>query len=89
MHPFHQAMRIRQEKINKEKKEAMTNRYQAYQTTPKNFGQIQDITSSDFFRDTQQHLRDMRKRELIQKRIHDTANKLNSHQLDNFIKATD
>ncbi len=89
MHPFWQSMKIRQEKINAEEDRIMKNDDLVRQrTSTKNFGQIQDITSSDFFRDTQQHLRDMRKRELMQKRLHDTVNHMNSNQLDDFVKKT-
>ena len=88
-HPFRLAMRIRQEKLNQEEDRIMKNDDLVRQRPPtKNFSQIQDITKSDFFKDTQQHLRDMRKRELMQKRLHNTVNHMNSNQLDDFVKKT-
>ena len=90
MHPFWQSMKIRQEKINAEEDRIMKNddNRRTSTSTPKNFGQIQDIKSSDFYKTTTQHLKDIRKRELMQKRLHNTVNHMNSNQLDDFVKKT-
>lgn len=90
MHPFWQSMKIRQEKINAEEDRIMKNNDERarHSSPPKNFGQIQDIKNSDFFKTTQQHLNNIRKREVIQQRLNTTVTKLDGNQLDNFIKQT-
>ena len=90
MHPFWQSMKIRQEKINAEEDRIMKNddERQRQSQAAKNFGQIQDIKRSDLYKTTTQHLKDIRKRELMQKRLHSTVNNMNSAQLDNFVKKT-
>ena len=90
MHPFWQSMKIRQEKINAEEDRIMKNdnERQRQSLAAKNFGQIQDIKRSDLYKTTTQHLKDIRKRELMQKRLHNTVNHMNSNQLDDFVKKT-
>ena len=89
-HPFRLAMRIRQEKINQEEDRIMKNDDERVRQSQaaKNFGQIQDIKRSDLYKTTTQHLQDIRKRELMQKRLHNTVNNMNSNQLDDFVKKT-
>ena len=89
-HPFRLAMRIRQEKINQEEDRIMKNDDERVRQSPaaKNFGPIQDIKRSDLYKTTTQHLKDIRKRELMQKRLHSTVNNMNSNQLDDFVKKT-
>ena len=89
-HPFRLAMRIRQEKINQEEDRIMKNEDKriAQEQAAKNFGQIQDIKRSGLYKTTTQHLKDIRKRELMQKRLHNTVNHMNSNQLDDFVKKT-
>ena len=66
----------------------MANGTIAQEQAAKNFGQIQDIKRSGLYKTTTQHLKDIRKRELMQKRLHNTVNHMNSNQLDDFVKKT-
>jgi uncharacterized membrane protein len=87
-HPFHLAMKIRQEKINKDSARYVADNEQSKRMSvysgTNNFGQIQDLKKSDFFKRTKEVLDNNLKKQTIQRKLNSKIDNMSKDELTNF-----
>ena len=85
-HPFRYAMRIRQEKINKQNKDVDAKHIQRQTNYGTGYRSLHDLMRSPFYKTTSQTLENNRKKEYLQKQFNTTIDNLDDEKLDKFTK---
>ena len=84
--PFRYAMRVRQEKINKETERDNAQQIQRQTNYGTGYRSLHDLMRSPFYKTTAQTLSNNRKKEYLQKQFNQTIDNLDDEKLDNFTK---